>query len=539
MISSDLPPRGWITEQVKPIKDINPFLMYHRYIRIVYDSDIHDFVVDRSSDYDILTKSRKVLVVEKESSTILFIDINDSEFMKCIRDMEFVEINEESVQGYTHRSYKFKTDYSKYNEIIPQKVIYAINNIARVIDRILLYSRIEPYVISVSDVHGDILLYLLPLFLSKTVINLEIKRDIETRELYLEFDARYSTAIINCGDIIAQNANRFTRQPKKGHLPKITEDIYEINQLIDDLYHQLILGMTFILSFLTILRETNCYFIVGNHDSIIFDDMFEMEMTGNENRRINKKFYLLKRTQPNLLKKIYNGNIDRYIRTTKLRDLFYLRVEVLNDFTDTTYIFQYGLMNIPLDASTRDLDVRGKIGKTTILYLQIYECNIAINKLMNLYPSITPQTDLNELRSVFKSEYSERMKNERIILVLGHTPKYELLMNKMSYIDHNLDKLKRMTIDEEIEIRNDTYKSNINHLSRVDPFNTIISLDNEGNSSINEWLRKYKRIGKVSIPFFKGGFIQKHIVILILLIIITIILSMNMDFDVHTTVGDS
>ena len=128
MISSDLPPRGWITEQVKPIKDINPFLIYHRYIRIVYDSDIHDFVVDRSSDYDfsliggdILTKSRKVLVVEKESSTILFIDIDDSEFMKCIRDMEFVEINEESIQGYTHRSYKFKTDYSKYNEIIPQK----------------------------------------------------------------------------------------------------------------------------------------------------------------------------------------------------------------------------------------------------------------------------------------------------------------------------------------------------------------------------------------------------------------------------------
>lgn len=521
-------------------KGYNPFLIYHRYIKIVYDSDIHDFVVDRSSDYDfsliggdILTKSRKVLVVEKESSTILFIDIDDSEFMKCIRDMEFVEINEESIQDYTHRSYKFKTDYSKYNEIIPQKVIYAINNIARVIDRILLYSRIEPYVISVSDVHGDILLYLLPLFLSKTVINLEIKRDIETRELYLEFDVRYSTAIINCGDIIAQNANRFTRQPKKGHLPKITKD----------LYHQLILGMTFILSFLTILRETNCYFIVGNHDSIIFDDMFEMEMTGNENRRVNKKFDLLKRTQPNILKKIYNGNIDRYIRTTKLRDLFYLRVEVLNDFTDTTYIFQHGLMNIPLDASTRDLDVRGKIGKTTILYLQIYECNIAINKLTNLYPSITPQTDLNELRSVFKSEYSERMKNERIILVLGHTPKYELLMNKMSYIDHNLDKLKRMTIDEEIEIRNDTYKSNINHLSRVDPFNTIISLDNEGNSSINEWLRKYKRIGKVSIPFFKGGFIQKHIVILILLIIITIIListiSMNMGFEKHTTIGDA
>ena len=538
--STELPPNGWETEITKPdIRKSDLYLMYHKYIYVKYSIDKHIFYIDRRVNInelrggDIFPESKKLLIIDENSSIMLYLRLDESEFDKCMSDDSFMYSIEGYVNGSKHMSYKFKNDFSNISSNITQKTINVIQSISNLISEELDLNKKSPYIIAVSDVHGDPLLFLLPYFISKTITSLRL---IEDR---IEFNLLLSSTCVNCGDLIAQNAYRFLyRQPKKYTTPNETERSYSLNIEVDILFHNLILGLTFILIFQTILRNCSCYFIIGNHDSVILDDRFELEMDEFDKVNIFEEFRQDKLEEIGRMIKTHRFSSDEYLRslrlaynaieilsiddfdgkfrTARLRELLNIRVEITTKSPLRTYIFQHSLTKFPINYFSRIKDA--VFNKTNEIFTYPFEFND------DIVPKLYNDIDLVLSKSELDKDFGDRIKRgERIILVLGHNPDQSLISFTTSYLDKSLNRIRRMTSSEKQLIRNDSLISNIHHMDISDPFSCIFSLDSECNSSINNWLRSLRTNPENKLPYIRGGNVISIYLLSILIIVFILI----------------
>ena len=344
--------------------------VYEKWLIASYNKKRHHFEI-----YDGNTSSGQIitlLIIDRNSSIIFHIDVGNNEIRKCNSDSEFKYRPLRTNHEFTHRKYIFENI-----QHISQKSIDIAYDICKVIDHRFSLNEVNPFVISISNVNGNILSFLIPLFLTKTIVNLRVNTH------SLEFDSRVSSVVIYNGNTLSSN-------------------------------YGFIFEMCYILSFLTKIRKCSCHFVYGPNDLPFLE--YKSTTLLSDADIEDYILWIDSELHAPFIDTYYTINsVSKLTNDGTYREMFASRITVKVGFPARFYIFQFSI----------DKNIEGKGRGRKVGY---YKYNDREYVEVSRYK--TRMSDLEKL----KLEYIEQIEYESTIVVLGRCD----IPNKTTYLTKTL-----------------------------------------------------------------------------------------------------
>lgn len=509
--------------------------VYHVYVKVSLKSGIevhvHPFVhnsrrnvtiIGGEIDYVKILGSQKILLLFDEKTTvILYMKIHLDEIdWSLIPD--FHVISKSSLSVYHHQM--------RYIDRIHPKTFILIERIGTLIREQLMkldfLQEKQLKCISVSDVHGDIILFLLPLFLSESISNLKVDEN-------LSFNIHKNNCIfIGNGDYFAQSVSQYVRDTSSETYKFLNEERKPYDELIEHLIH--------IFNYETKFQRLNAHFIMGNHDRILLTNSLDIRIDDDMKRTlfnsirsfiIDNSSFIIKNgdiDKINILKWILDGRywlLHDKLDNKALIDC--LNISICLKFDGRMYLFQHAPFGEKLPKTLISLKFPSNCiyeKPDELLIFPLLQTGINLKDLTDERTILFTDNKFNYDESIqyflkrfisFGATYSGN-----INIILGHHAGYSL-MNQDKYSPISIVNIPRVG---KIEMRffndnlfraqqpEDQFKSIMNNHENGTIYDSLICLDGLNNSLMNTYLQSFRNNETTPIHFpltnssnFKGG----------------------------------
>lgn len=416
------------------------FIQTEKSAKYAYRHSFHrlnDYIAGGINMQEWKEASKLMLIYKDKTMLFLYLNLKLKEIEKAISDEQLPQINY-STKGYLKSEYqntnKTKTKYDFNNKAF--QIAYHIGNLIR--------ANIETKDIAVianSDCHGDVVQFILPFVISKTIVNFHITNDYK-----LTYYTKLNNIIhINNGDYYI-DTNHIRNQPL------ISKHIYNrccttANKTIQTLM-------------LSILSDSVCYrlrafFVMGNHDKLSF--LRESVLWISDETKVNNAYtstimdrylyYLC-----DLLKKDYEMKYD--LRRISLSDNHIINTDSLINnicvylylnISGQLYLFQHGILKpfeqmkdverlisnpklISYEPVNTFTDIYClKLNENLVDYRRIYETEIDIDTIGSNIDLLDTQKrfidQILQFKTIFKSDLDMNLP----IIIVGHNRNYDFL----------------------------------------------------------------------------------------------------------------
>lgn len=526
---------------------MNENIFYHIYADIDFDNRIlvnlntiarnhrKEIHIGGFDADDIASTQRVLLVYDKNTTVILYLKIH----------VENIDFSKLKLDTYTKSSTSRYKHHLRYIDRFVPNTFLLIENIAKelisAINKSLFSFNKTLKLISVSDTHGDVLLFLLPLFMSNMIINLKI--DSNT----ISFNTFNSNIVyINNGDFYSQTTSQYIKDEIK---------IKRLNRLRE--YSDELIGLlVFIFSIETTYKHLNAYFILGNHDKELLTRHIAIELNDSMKQvLVNRARELFIKEASKILdsaseqqiaifKQVLNNEWSLFhSRFDELSIIDCLDISVCVAFENRMFLFQHGIFNTTID---RELSVLAKpqlayidtINDIEIIRTPILQPGVNILKLLKSDFHFYNDTkfDLNESINYFIERFRSLYvtKFDSVNIVLGHRKGYALLNDERYYKNKKIQVRgfgnKYITefndmLGKQKQHNQDIFDNIIKNKESSNLFDCVICLDSIDNSLMNSFL--YNSSSKdLNYYLYKieGGAINRYYLALIIIVIVIIVI---------------
>ena len=455
---------------------MNPFID-EVFIEANYSRDKHSFEFDiRRLNKTYINKIggelpysyeyQRLLILTKQSTVRVHLRINTVDLACSDPYFEIRRVYDSSNKiTFTFESIDV-TDYHFHSNLF--NVIETISsNLSEIIER--LFGTIV--LIAVSDVHGDIPLYLIPFYISRQISKLEYREEIGIISFYTNH-VKNCQVVLN-GDLLPPNlvngCSEFRRLFSKKILPIFTQLINKfisISLLSFEKY-----GIRFV-------------FVIGNHDGPIFN--IERELFEEDGTSI---------TSSSLLSKVYM----RYF----FGDMYMGEARVVS--------FMHGIYDMHVETEFVSVENGVRIANPNYYGKLRPDLFSRSNFDRESHHRLEIETINHIIES--KSEIIDSSKSLLYISVLGHSADYDLITDDKAFDKSN----KKTTTPRRYRLR-----VLLDRFDKVELTSSIlenvICIDSEYNSSINVMIRqlrevicyrdllyKFRELISFNIPFVEKG----------------------------------